>query len=163
MDGKGVNIYKIDQLLAMKLVRDIWSPLPANFISNCWYKVGFNDPDTTDAACQVGRGAERETEELQNVASQIFTPRARIFISFLLNCDNIDCFQQPTLRDVVEDIAQEICGDRESTDISDTRDELYMLPSDDKQLHALSLAMRVVEAQDAPNFSALRCPCRLKR
>lgn len=38
-----------------------------------------------------------------------------------------------------------------------------MVPSHDKQLHSLSFAMLVIEAQNAPNFSALCCLRRLKR
>lgn len=65
----------------MKLVRDFWGSFPATTISNCWNKTGVYDSNTADAACEFDQGAEREKEELENVVSQIATPRASMDIS----------------------------------------------------------------------------------
>lgn len=92
IDAGEANIYKVDQLTAMRNVRDIWGSFPSKLIHNCWKHTLLGEPTG-----ELDDGAIcRDVEE---AVSRLVPERCmgRISISALINPEEEnDVFENPT-------------------------------------------------------------------
>lgn len=158
------DIYKIDQLSAMKLVQTVWNELPAKVHSKCWIHTGLLDdkmpPDTDKAAFE-----DEELKELTSLVSQLTVQKNRITLNQLLNpdCERV-AFEIITEDKLGEGIAEEIIAEAEGEEANDEdEEEEESLPSLAEQLRALALVKRVLRGESAGNRNALLVLTRTQR
>ena len=79
LDANESNIYKLDQLTAMKAMRRIWDELPASVIEKCWNHTAL-------VSAQVVRDpAEKDMEGVRDALKELVPERARMCLDSILN------------------------------------------------------------------------------
>lgn len=161
--GNVDNIYKIDQLTAMKYCRAVWERMGDEVISNCWKATGL-----LDSGCAQWAPApvnEQEVRELTEVVEQLTAPPSRMAISSLVNIDGGDCSEPLTLEAMAQSIThglQEEFGDPDDNAESDCG-TLEPLPSAKCQLESIGTVLSIIEGLESPNIAVLCYLRRLRR
>lgn len=119
MDVNLKDIYKVDQLTAMRWVKDIWESLPSSLIFNCWcHTTLIKKPASTTESTPAGRSSataasgpldpEAEARALQEPLSHLL-PRAtceRISVANLVSPPGeADCFESVEVETLAEKAA----------------------------------------------------------
>lgn len=65
-------------------------------------------PESGSLEIEVYKIIKEDSNGLHNVVCEIFSVPG-IAAIFFLNCDNLDCVEQPTDKNITEDVAFQIC------------------------------------------------------
>lgn len=155
LDVPGVenNLYKIDQLTAMRYVQSVWEEMPSSIVANCWKSCGLFGAETlgrNDGSDAVAS----DTAALQSVITNLVGSQRRISISNLLNADDTDFLETFSEDSLAHNVIQELQGDCAST-VDDSVDadgeEGSSIPLQE-QLEAVKTCLLVAECQEKLNL-----------
>lgn len=156
------NIYRLDQLTAMKYCRSVWNETEPNLHVYCWNKTKLLDTHSSQVT-NVVDSCDASREALHELVNKIVPGGRRMPVADLLKADPDDIIEKPGFETLVDNVVQEV---RESDGLSlnpEVGDSVILLPRTDEQLRCLSIALRIVEAQEEPSVDVLRYIRRLKR
>ena len=148
-DENLADFYKVDILMAMRILRKIWNNLPSETIRNCWADTGLLSSSSEPSVCNE----DASNEDLNALHSQIVIvapATSRIDISFLLNSPGeLDCTEELD--------SSQILFETEQCSESDLEGELipHPLPPLNDQLKALSVENRILGAREWNSSSAI--------
>ena len=167
LEESNYQIYKIDQLLAMKYITGVWEDMDEKIINNCWFKTGLLARETSRICDNEDDLPVRETNELLEVIQQLAVPNARMSIRALLNDEDSECHDEPDICSMASSVLHELEGGDSYSEAGNETDEDSTSPSlalsRDGQLAALKTTPEIVDAQLAPNLAVLRYLRRIKR
>lgn len=150
------DIYKIDQLTAMRLIQTVWDELPAEVHIKCWKHTGLLKEKLPPNAKTVAF-KDKALGELKILVSQLTGEKNRIPLKQLLNPESeLVSFELMTEEQLGEGIAEEIIGEAEGENSSsEEEEEEESFPPLTEQLRALALVKRVLRAEPSNTKDAL--------
>lgn len=165
LQDEGKNIYKVDQLTAMKYGKALWNDLPSAVLFNCWRTTGLLDAafGVRHTATASDRESGDEVAELQETINSLVPAPARMSIANLLNCDSDDRVETADLDVLAQAVVDSMQDDYIESDSESGEETTECWPPIADQLRALALCMRLIERQDEPNFRLLKGLRRIKR
>lgn len=159
------NIYKVDQLTAMRTVKSIWEQLPSKIILNCWRHTGLLKKFSSSN--RSGREDVTDAESvaaLQSTLSELL-PRSRNMdiASFLNPEEEDDCIQHDTEDELLQEALIEFYPDGENTSAPQAECPRIPLPAYQDQLKAIVLVKHIVQRDGASVTDFLCCLKRMQR
>lgn len=145
------DLYKIDQLTAMKYVTSLWEELTSSGIRNSWRNMGllFHDVPMTP-----GHTSSNDRSDDRALASALTTSVggvSRISIQKLLNVDDVGILEDISEGENAQAILDEIRGVQEVPE-NDEEDPGPSIPPLSENAKALSVVIEACEGQEQINL-----------
>ena len=160
LSGDSVDLYKVDQLKAMKWIAEIWDELESTIVYNCWCTTGVsNGIESTESLHE-----EKEMNELESLLNDVMSPRHGISINALLNPAGEDdviavCSVEFLVEQITHDLEfqeSSVCETHEeASEEPEYVDETHSMCAKDKLKH-LGLALRILDSHGTCT-SSVRC------
>lgn len=155
LDNEASNIYKIDQLTAMKYVSSVWNTVPQDAIVNCWLAAGIISGEEHSDVEASGIDAE-ESVNLQETISALVGTAYRISVQNVLNSDDNDYLEDLTDSDVARAVAEEIQSSHEDVDSGSDEEEGNNPVNVVEQEQILTKAIKICEDEHAIDVVLIR-------
>ena len=151
------NIYKVDQLVAMKVVKAVWQELSSLTVHNCWTATGLltTPNETRDSTIH-------SEDDVNSLIEKLVPARSRMSLSGNLNCESTDCFETDDIETLSETVVQNIGLRETNVDSGEESEDDLPLPSLRERRRCIDVTMRLISQEEEPNFAALRCVRRLR-
>lgn len=152
------NIYRIDQLTAMKCLQAVWQEVPASIIANCWRSTGILQFYAGTAEIADGGTVEEEVEaaELDSILVNLVATSRRMSISHILNSDDLDIHEDVTDFSMSESVLGELVADSENGGEDQEPYEVETQISPQSMIDAVRTVMRANERQPMLNLRLQR-------
>lgn len=145
IDAAVNNIYKVDQLTAMKALRRIWKNIPQSILHNCWKHTGLLGGEEG-----VNEGEEDIEGEVLGAIRELVPFRAQMAIAFVLNPDGEDDVIEETDESTLAAEAVASVLQDDNTEDGEEQEEASYLDSLSfrDRLHSVVVVRHMLESAD---------------
>ena len=152
------NIYMVDQLVAMKVVKAVWQVLSSLTVYNCWTATRLltMPNETRDSTIHS------EDDDVNSLIERLVPDPSRMSLSEILNCDSTNCFETDDIETLSDTFVQNMGLRETNLDSGEESEDDLPLPSLGERRRCIDVTMRLVLEEEEPNFAALRCLRRLR-
>lgn len=143
------DIYKIDQLTAMRYVQSVWHAMPIDIIVNCWSVCGLLDSTRMESENRESLVASDITA-LKSVLSSLPNNERRMSINKLLDADEKDFLEPFDESHLAQNIVQELQGETtgDTDDVEDSARGRGALLSLQEQVRTIQSSILIAECQE---------------
>lgn len=166
MEESNTNIYKIDQLLAMKYISGVWKEMGESVLHNCWRKTGLLGAVGKQQTILDEAPTRRDERELDEVMSSLVVPDARMSVHALLNSDDVESRDEFSIENMASSVMDAVREEEGIATVGEANSDVVVmdaLPTERQQLSAIRTTITVLEAQDAPPLHFVRYLRQLRR
>lgn len=155
LDDNPENIYKIDQLTAMKYIKSVWNGIPGTVIRNCWKSCGLLVNTDFNSSGVYLNDVEEENNILKGVVSELVGTRRMVSIADLLNSDDADVLEEVHDEDLARNVVRNLgVGKDDGGELDDSEEGAEPLMPPAKQVEAIKAAIQIIEAQPEVHLQA---------